>query len=163
MTKENVNVLETALERVANRAGVVSGAAVRNELAKKNTSDAGMSMLSVNEELEVPAEDKFLLQDAQNRQFLMVYSHTAKMPKKLYISSLAKTVFPVDATTGEAKGEPIRSQGALADTLNAKSTRAEWVDEVLGKKLRVVSKVECYQSYQGDISRTNVCSFEVIG
>lgn len=162
MTKENSNVLEGALERVLNRVGVTSGASVRAELAKKNTSDAGMSMLSVNEELEVPAEDKFLLQDAQNRQFIMVYSHTAKMPKKLYVSSLSKTVFPVDATTGEAKGEPIRSTGSLADVLNSKSTRAEWVDEVLGKKLKVVSKVECYQSYQGEISRTNVCSFEIV-
>lgn len=163
MTKETSSALEGALERVLNRVGVTSGASVRAELSKKNTSDAGMSMLSINEELEVPAEDKFLLQDSQNRQFLMVYSHTAKMPKKLYISSLAKTVFPVDATTGEAKGEPIRSQGKLADTLNNMSTRAEWIDEVLGKKLKVVNKVECYQSYQGDISKTNVCSFEVIG
>lgn len=163
MTKENSSVLEGALERVLNRAGVTSGASVRAELAKKNTSDAGMSMLSVGEELEVPAEDKFLLQDAQNRQFLMVYSHTTKTPKKLYISSLAKTVFPVDATTGESKGEPIRSQGALADTLNAKSTRAEWIDEVLGKKLKVANRVECYQSYNGEISRTNVCSFEIVG
>lgn len=163
MTKENSSVLEGALERVLNRVGVTSGASVRAELAKKNTSDAGMSMLSKDEELEVPAEDKFLLQDAANRQFIMVYSHTAKMPKKLYVSSLAKTVFPVDPATGEAKGEPIRSQGKLADILNNKSTRAEWVDEVLGKKLKVVNKVECYQSYQGDISRTNVCSFEVIG
>lgn len=162
MTKENANVLDQALERALNRAGVTSGTSVRNELAKKNTSDAGMSMLSVNEELEVPAEDKFLLQDAQNRQFLMVYSHTAKMPKKLYISSLAKTVFPVDATTGEPNGDPIRSKGALADKLNAKSTRAEWVDEVLGKKLKVTSRVECFQSYQGEVSRTNVCSFEIV-
>ena len=163
MTKETSSALEGALERVLNRVGVTSGASVRAELSKKNTSDAGMSMLTVGEELEVPAEDKFLLQDAANRQFLMVYSHTSKMPKKLYISSLAKTVFPVDPATGEAKGEPIRSVGALADTLNNKSTRAEWVDEVLGKKLKVTSRIECYQSYQGDVSKTNVCSFEIVG